>query len=99
MQSSSHEQVPLGPKPDKAYKSSDFLNSSEARMIRIMCELQQPGQQLEKEGVENIVMFFGSARAKSKEEYQKALAEAQADVDQTPADDAKKAALERLKKM
>jgi len=68
-------------------------------MIRIMCELQQPGQQLDREGVENIVMFFGSARAKSKEEYQKALAEAQADVDQNPADDAKKAALERLKKM
>lgn len=68
-------------------------------MIRIMCELQQPGQQLDREGVENIVMFFGSARAKSKEEYQQALAEAQADVDQNPADDAKKAALERLKKM
>jgi len=68
-------------------------------MIRIMCELQQPGQKLEKEGVENIVMFFGSARAKSKEEYQKALADAQADVDQNPADDAKKAALDRLKKM
>merc|ERR1711924_406589 len=63
-----------------------------------MGELQQPGQQLEKEGVENIVMFFGSARAKSKEEYQKALAEAQAKADQSPEDNEKKAALERLEK-
>ena len=54
----------------------------EARMIRIMCELQQPGQQLEKEGVENIVMFFGSARAKSRDDYDKAVAELQAKVDQ-----------------
>jgi len=68
-------------------------------MIRIMCELQQPGQQLEKEGVENIVMFFGSARAKSKEEYAAALAEAQAKVSQNPDDAEKKAALDRLKKM
>merc|ERR1719197_1583941 len=93
------EEIPVGPKPDKSYKNSDFLNSPEARMIRIMCELQQPGQQLEQEGVENIVMFFGSARAKSKEEYEKAVAEAQADVDQNPTDDVKKAALDRLKKM
>jgi len=92
-------QVPLGPKPDKSYKNNDFLNSPEARMIRIMCELQQPGDQLEKEGVENIVMFFGSARAKSKEEYETALAEAQAKVDQNPDDAEKKAALDRLKKM
>jgi len=68
-------------------------------MIRIMCELQQPGKQLEEEGVENIVMFFGSARAKSKEEYDIALAQAQADADQNPDDEVKKAALVRLKKM
>jgi uncharacterized protein (TIGR00730 family) len=94
-----NNEIPLGPKPAKAYKNNDFLNSSEARMIRIMCELQQPAGQLEKEGVENIIMFFGSARAKSKEEYDVALAEAQEKVDQNPDDVAKKAALERLKKM
>merc|ERR1719160_589639 len=79
-----HAEVPTGPKPPKSYKNNDFLGSAEARMIRIMCELQQPGHQLEKEGVENIVMFFGSARAKSKEEYDAALVEAQAKVDQDP---------------
>jgi uncharacterized protein (TIGR00730 family) len=93
------EKVPLGPKPAKAYKDNDFLSSPEARMIRIMCELQQPGCQLEKEGVENIVMFFGSARAKSKEEYTAAVTEAQVKADQNPDDADKKAALDRLKKM
>jgi hypothetical protein len=68
-------------------------------MIRIMCELQQPAQQLEKEGVENIIMFFGSARTKSKEEYDAALAEAQEKVDKDPDNVGKNAALERLKKM
>merc|ERR1719235_2134754 len=68
-------------------------------MIRIMCELQQPGHQLEKEGVENVVMFFGSARANSREDYDKALAEAKLAVERDPDDPKKKAALERLQKM
>merc|ERR1719387_2741201 len=94
-----HAEVPQGPKPPKSYKNSEFLNSGDARMIRIMCELQQPGHQLEKKGVENVVMFFGSARANSREDYNKSLLEAQAAVDNDPADAKKKAALVRLQKM
>jgi len=87
-----------GPKPPKAYKNSMFLNSSEARLIRIMCELQEPKQRLDDEGVENIVMFFGSARAKPKAEYEKALAEAKAKVASAPTNEGATMALNRLQK-
>ncbi|MFP4166567.1 MAG: LOG family protein [Opitutales bacterium] len=48
--------------PIKAYKNLDFLNSEEARNIRILCEMTEPGLRLRKEGVENTIVLFGSAR-------------------------------------
>jgi uncharacterized protein (TIGR00730 family) len=92
--SDNHGEVPLGPKPPKSYKDVDFLTSPEARMIRIRCEFEQPKQQLEKEGVENIVMFLSSAQLKSGEEYEKALADTQGKVD----GEEKKRDLNRLQK-
>ncbi len=50
------------PKPPKAYKNLQFLNSHEARSIRIQCELEEPKARFEEEGVENTIVFFGSAR-------------------------------------
>ncbi|CAD7975474.1 unnamed protein product [Amoebophrya sp. A25] len=58
---------------NKAYKNLDFLNTPAARNIRIQCEFQEPGVRLLEEEVHNVVMFFGSARAKSREEFEKAL--------------------------
>ena len=29
-------------RPEKAYKNLEFLNSSEARAIRILCEYEEP---------------------------------------------------------
>ena len=50
------------PKPPKAYKNLQFLNSHTARSIRIQCELEEPKARFEEEGVENTIVFFGSAR-------------------------------------
>merc|ERR1719197_1457372 len=58
-------------KPYKAYKNPDFLASKEARMIRIFCEMEESHCRLEREGVENVIMVFGSARAMSREEFDK----------------------------
>merc|ERR1719161_2658759 len=58
-------------KPQKAYKNSDFLASKDARMIRIFCEMEESHVRLEREGVENVIMVFGSARAMSREEFDK----------------------------
>ncbi len=47
----------------KAYKDPAFLSSPEARIIRIMSEMIQPAARFSKYGVEDTVVFFGSARA------------------------------------
>jgi uncharacterized protein (TIGR00730 family) len=87
-----------GPRPPKAYKNNAFLNSTEARLIRVMCELEEPKGRFEAENVENIVMFFGSARAKPKEQYEAAIKDAEAKCAASPDDEKLKAAFERLKK-
>lgn len=44
----------------KAYKRREFLTSSAARHIRIMCELQEPAQRLGTYGVDNTLIMVGS---------------------------------------
>lgn len=62
-------------KPIKAYKNLDFLNSSDARTIRILAEFLEPMQRFSAEKVSNTIVFFGSARTKNLEEAQKNLNE------------------------
>lgn len=92
------EEIPVGPKPPKSYKNSEFLNCSEARLIRVMCELQEPRQRLEEQKVDSIVMFFGSARAKNRQQFDAALKDAEAKVAAKPQDAGAQSALARLKK-
>jgi hypothetical protein len=51
-------------KPEKAYKNLDFLNSSEARAIRILCEYEEPKRRFDAQSVTDTIVFFGSARSK-----------------------------------
>lgn len=46
----------------KAYKNNTFLNSREARNIRIQCEMTEPAMRLKRSGVDHMITFFGSAR-------------------------------------
>mmetsp|Transcript_24504 Transcript_24504/g.53306 ORF Transcript_24504/g.53306 Transcript_24504/m.53306 type:complete len:521 (-) Transcript_24504:116-1678(-) len=92
------EDVPEGPRPPKAYKNQAFLNSHEGRLIRVMCELQEPGHRLDECNVENIVMFFGSSKGKSKAQYDAALAQAKAAAAANPSDRAAEFNLQQLKK-
>jgi uncharacterized protein (TIGR00730 family) len=48
----------------KAYDNNTFLNSREARHIRVQCEIEEPGMRLQRLGVDNMITFFGSARTK-----------------------------------
>jgi len=48
--------------PPKAYKNLDFLNSPDARTIRILAEYLEPQSRFAKEQVNNSIVFFGSAR-------------------------------------
>lgn len=49
-------------KKAKAYNNNTFLNSREARNIRVQCEMAEPGIHLDKLGIKHMITFFGSAR-------------------------------------
>jgi uncharacterized protein (TIGR00730 family) len=55
----------------KSYMNKHFLKSHDARIIRILCEFQEPAQRLNKHQVKGTILFFGSARAMRKEDYVK----------------------------
>ena len=46
----------------KAYKNLDFLNSREARVLRILAEYLEPEKRFRKKNINHTVVFFGSAR-------------------------------------
>ncbi len=48
----------------KAYKNPEFMNSRDARTIRILSEYIAPEATFEKMGINHTVVFFGSARIK-----------------------------------
>jgi len=57
----------------KAYKNMDFINSGDARVIRILAELLEPMQRFRKQNINDTIVFFGSARTKSPIEAKKHL--------------------------
>jgi uncharacterized protein (TIGR00730 family) len=52
----------------KAYENLEFLNSSDGRSIRILTEYLQPKSKFRKHKIMDTIVFFGSARLKSKKE-------------------------------
>src|SRR6202042_889120 len=50
------------PSAPLAYENSDFLNSPDGRILRIMAEYQEPMMRFRRERVQDTVVFFGSAR-------------------------------------
>ena len=55
--------TPPAPRPQKAYKNQEFLNSPEAREIRVLCEFIEPGARFDQYDVRDTIVFFGSSRA------------------------------------
>lgn len=45
-----------------SWEDKEFLNSKEARAIRIVSELLEPEQRLKKYNIDKAIVFFGSAR-------------------------------------
>lgn len=48
--------------PPKSYKNMAFINSPQARTLRILSEYLEPQQRFRDQGVRDTVVFFGSAR-------------------------------------
>jgi hypothetical protein len=57
-----------------AYLFPEFLESDEARPIRILAEYLEPLRRFRAEKIQDTVVFFGSARVDSRERAQRALA-------------------------
>jgi uncharacterized protein (TIGR00730 family) len=56
-----------------AYMDADFLESDDARPIRILAEYLEPLRRLKEQNVQDTVVFFGSARVHSRVEATRAL--------------------------
>ena len=52
----------------KAYNNFDFLNSTDARSLRILAEFLEPKSRFEENGIVDTIVFFGSARVQSMRE-------------------------------
>jgi uncharacterized protein (TIGR00730 family) len=61
--------------PPKAYNNQDFLNSPDARTLRILAEFLEPRKRFRDERISDTIVFFGSARIQPPEISNKALKE------------------------
>jgi uncharacterized protein (TIGR00730 family) len=59
----------------KAYENIGFLKSPSARIIRILSEFIEPQVRFHEHNIKDTVVFFGSARIRSREEAEKKLQE------------------------
>lgn len=62
----------------KAYKNQAFLNSVQARPLRILAEYLEPESRFEELKIKDTIVIFGSARIRSREQAQRELEEARA---------------------
>ncbi len=69
------------PKPPKAYKDLEFLNSPDARTIRILAEFLEPQRRFRQANIRDTIVFFGSARIRPRGEAMEQLKRAQAAVE------------------
>ncbi len=66
----------------KAYRNLEFLGSPSARTIRLLAEYLEPDARFERFNVEDTIVFFGSARARSEDPANPRLAAAYAAADE-----------------
>ena len=45
-----------------AFEHREFLQSRQARTLRVLAELLEPQYRLAKEGIDDTIVFFGSSR-------------------------------------
>ena len=56
-----------------AYTDQEFLDSEEARPLRILAEYLEPLSRFKQQNIQDTVVFFGSARIHSRERAEEAL--------------------------
>src|SRR3989454_4856942 len=61
----------------KAYQDPGFLNSKDARALRILSEYLEPKSRFDHHRVDDTVVFMGSARIKSRTEAEELVRQAE----------------------
>ncbi len=64
------------PQPVQAHRSKTFMESPDARVLRILAEYLEPEKRFEDLEVKDTIVFFGSARTLSRETAEAELAAA-----------------------
>jgi uncharacterized protein (TIGR00730 family) len=64
---------PDGRTPIKAYENLEFLRGRDGRTLRILSEYLEPEARFAEYNIADTIVFFGSARVKSREEAEKHL--------------------------
>jgi uncharacterized protein (TIGR00730 family) len=67
------DEMPILPAAPLAYENSQFLNSPDGRVLRILSEYSEPLARFRHERIQDTVVFFGSARFASLSDAQGAL--------------------------
>lgn len=62
-------------RPVKSYKKEEFINSSEARTVRILSEYLDPDVKFKRNQITDTIVFFGSARIKPRQKVLQEIAE------------------------
>ncbi len=81
-----------------AYLNAEFLASDEARPLRILSEYFEPHRRFTEEGIKDTVVFFGSARVRSRAEARRDLQLLRVRGNSTRKERATKAELRRAEK-
>src|SRR5437660_12917020 len=63
----------------KAYQDPGFLNSKDARALRILSEYLEPKSRFDHHKVDDTIVFMGSARIKSREAAEEMLRSSRGD--------------------
>jgi len=64
---------PGKPGPQKAYRNLDFLESAQARSLRILSEYVEPNARFKHYKIDDTIIFFGSARILPRDEAERRL--------------------------
>src|SRR5713226_7035555 len=67
--------------PTKAYQNPGFLESKDARALRILSEYLEPKSRFDHHKVDDTIVFMGSARIKSRESAEESVRKAKSEKD------------------
>lgn len=83
----------------KAFNNKMFLRSRQGRLVRVLCEFEEPAGRLRRHNVRSTVLVFGSARAMTTAAYARTLQAHEASLAAAQTDGAKERCEEELRRL